>query len=101
LELLKNKKDGKFKFNQNELIDKRPKPYITIEGEFKDGLKTGKWILREPIPYDNSFIPKMKKVLILKYKKGEIIREKYKKPKDESIEKLTRKWRIIYYIDGF
>ena len=96
LKLLQHKKDGKFKINQNELIENYPKKYIAIEGEFKDGLRIGKWILREPILHGDIIIPKMKKVLILKYKKAEIISKKYIKPKTESIIRLTRKWELRY-----
>jgi hypothetical protein len=95
----KNKKDGKFKCNQNELIKNYSKKYITIQGEFKNGLRAGRWILREPIPYGNSFIPKMKKVLILKYEKGKLVSKKYIKPKIASILRLTTKWELQYIYD--
>lgn len=96
LKLLKHKEDGKFSINQNELIENHNRKHITIQGEFKDGQRTGKWILREPILYGNSVIPKRKKILILDYEKGKITNKKYNKSKNRFIERLTRKWELKY-----
>lgn len=97
LKILKEKIEGKFKINQSELASDFDKPYISVSGRFKNGNRHGKWIIAEPIINSKGETPPEKKVLILRYRNGNLISVKYFEPYNNFVANyFTRNWKHYY-----
>ncbi|MBB3699212.1 hypothetical protein KMW28_26165 [Flammeovirga yaeyamensis] len=91
LHTLQKKQNSNFRIyvdmNQNDFL---------ISGKFRNQQRSGKWKIYEP-NYQNIQVRKRNKVIVLKYKKGNIIKFEYIKPKDEFIANaFTNRWRHYY-----
>ena len=67
LTILKDKKDGKFKVDQSELSKNLNQKFISIQGEFRNGKRHGKWKIAEPINLNTKTTP-TNNAITLEYK---------------------------------
>ncbi len=97
LKILKEKEHGRFKIDQSVLMKNPNKKYISMRGKFRNGRRHGRWIIAEPISYSKMETIPQEKVLVLRYKNGNVISVKYFEPKNEHIKYyFTRIWRNYY-----
>ena len=96
IKLLEAKSEGKFKINPSNLCSEIGK-YFPVQGKFKNGKRHGKWIIAEPVNRSSRCkIKPQKKVLVLNYKKGNLIFINYFSPKNENGE-----WNFVFFLESY
>lgn len=97
LKTFKEKRSGKFEIDQSDLINDLDRPYISIRGRFKKGKRFGRWIIAEPIIYSKDIKQPRKKLLVLRYKDGNLISIKFFEPNNAQMNNyILRRWKYYY-----